>query len=249
MSQYQKTPFRASPVLATAGIPVYLLGSYLDKTGPTLGNVISDSSTGTTATVIFNILSGNIPLVGALISIVGTANGSNNFNVTNATILTVSTTAAGVCTVTFTGGSLSQASTADSGQVQIPQPEVGETVSSAPYASVPVSRPFNNPNINEGQSLTATLNIVSGLSGVTAYLQGADIDLDSEYVNIHEFGAALGTGVVSFQSGQDAYINTTATTVGVFSNPGQANQLNYRFYRFYISAATGSGAVIGKVEF
>ena len=244
MSQYVTSPFKASPQLAVAGTASYLLGSYNDKTGPTFGNVISDSAVTTTGTLTFNIIAGNIPTVGSLITVVGTANASGNFNVTNATILTVSTTAAGVCTVTYAITSSSVAvGTADSGQVQIPQPEVGETVSSAPYSSVPVARPFNNPNIQEGQSLTATLNLGTGLSAVTAYLQGADIDLDSEYVNIHEFGAALGTGVVSFQSGQD-----TPATAGA-ANPGGAPVLNYRFYRFSITAATGSGAVSGKIEF
>ena len=244
MSQYVTSPFKASPQLAVAGTPSYLLGSYNDKTGPTLGNVISDSAVTTTGTLTFNITSGNVPTVGSLITVVGTANASGNFNVTNAKILTVSTTAAGVCTVTYAITSSSVAvGTADSGQVQIPQPEVGETVSSAPYSSVPVARPFNNPNIQEGQSLTATLNLGTGLSGVTAYLQGADIDLDSEYQSIHEFGTGLGVGVVSFQSGQD-----TPATAGA-ANPGGAPVLNYRFYRFSISAATGSGAVIGKIEF
>ena len=244
MSQYVTSPFKASPQLAVAGTPSYLLGSYNDKTGPTLGNVISDSAVTTTGTLTFNITSGNVPTVGSLITVVGTANASGNFNVTNAKILTVSTTAAGVCTVTYAITSSSVAvGTADSGQVQIPQPEVGETVSSAPYSSVPVARPFNNPNIQEGQSLTATLNLGTGLSGVTAYLQGADIDLDSEYQSIHEFGTGLGVGVVSFQSGQD-----TPATAGA-ANPGGAPVLNYRFYRFSITAATGSGAVIGKIEF
>jgi hypothetical protein len=81
------------------------------------------------------------------------------------------------------------------------------------------------------------------LSGVTAFLQGADIDLDSEYQTVHEFGPTLGAGIVSFQSGQD-----TPATAGA-ANPGGAPVLNYRFYRFSITAATGSGSVIGKIEF
>lgn len=246
MSQYIKSPFKPVPVLAVAGTPTYLLGSWNDKTGPTFGQVISDSSVTTTATVIFQILQGNIPVVGALITIVGTANSAGVFNVTNASIASVTTTAGGVCTVTFTIASTAQANTADAGQVIVPQPEVGDTVSSAPYNSVPVARPFNNPNVQEGQSLTATVNFLSGgsLTGYTVLLQGADIDLDNEYQTIHTFTAAGAAGnLYTFQSGQD-----TPATAGL-ANPGGAPVLNYRFYRFSLTSGTGSGTVAGKIEF
>src|SRR5579859_1597664 len=129
MSQYITSPFKPTPVLAVAGTPVYLLGGYNDKTGPTLGNVISDSAVTTTATLSFQIISGNIPVAGSLITVVGCAN-SNNFNVTNVAIISVvSTTASGVCTVTYAISSTSQGTLADGGQVVIPQPETGDTVS------------------------------------------------------------------------------------------------------------------------
>lgn len=239
MPVYQTTPFKASPALAVAGTPQYLFGSYNDKTGPTSGIVISDSAVTTTGTVTFQILSGNIPVVGALISVVGTANGGGNFNVTNASIATVVCTDAGICTVTYTiTSSTVAANTPDNGHVIVPQPEVGETVAAA-SKSVPVARPYNNPEIQEGQALTAVLNLGAGLSAVTATLEGADFDFDSEYTTIHTFAAS---GTSSFQSGQDVVAAGTA-------NPGGANTLNYRFYRFNLSALTGSGKVIGKIEF
>lgn len=242
MSQYQSTPFKPSPTLATAGFPVYLIGSYNDKTGPTQGYVISDSASTTTGTLVFQIVSGNVPVVGALITVVGTANGSGNLNVTNAAIATVSTTEQGVCTVTYTISSTTFASAQDFGSVIVPQPETGETVA-ASYKSVPVCRPFNNPNIQEGQSFTATLNLGAGLSAITATLEGADQDLDSEYTTIHTFVSSGAAGLYSFQSGSD-----TAAAAGN-NVPGAANLMNYRFYRFNISSVTGSGKVTGKIEF
>ena len=239
MPAYVQSPFKPPVQLAVAGTPSYLIGSYNDKTGPTLGYVISDSSASTTGTLVFQIVSGNVPKTGFLITVVGTANSAGIFNVTNTAVTVSSVTDAGVATVTYTVSSTSQASTADSGQVIIPQPEVGETVAAA-YKSAPVARPFNNPNINEGQSLTATLNLGSGLSGVTGTLEGADFDIDSEYVTIHTFGTS---GLTSFQTGQDT------PAVAGNANPGGVNQLNWRFYRFNISAVTGSGSVIGKIEF
>jgi hypothetical protein len=239
MPAYIASPFKPSVQLAVAGTPTYLIGSYNDKTGPTLGYVISNSASGTTGTLVFRIASGNVPVTGSLITVVGTANSSGVFNVTNVAVTVVSTTDAGICTVTYAISNTTQASAADGGQVDIPQPEVGENVA-ASYKSAPVARPFNNPNINEGQSLTATLNLGTGLSGVTATLEGADFDVDSEYVTIHTFGTS---GLSSFQSGQD-----TPVAAGN-ANPGGAPALNYRFYRFNISAVTGSGVVIGKMEF
>ena len=256
MSQYVLSPFKQSPVLAVAGTPAYLLGSWNDKCGPTQGYVISDASNGTTtATLIFQIVSGNVPTTSGLLTIVGTANGGGNFNVTNAAIASVAVTEQGVCTVTYTISSTSTPTTQtqDYGQVIIPQPETGETVSGSTYASVPVAAPYNNPVIQEGKSLTATLNLPSGgsLSGIVAVLQGADIDLDAEYKLIHTFASVTGAGTTeTFQTGTDTQFITATTAPGTLgSNPGGANLSNYRFYRFKFTSITGSGLAIGKVEF
>ena len=182
MSQYNKSPFKPTPRLLVAGTPEYVFGSYNDRVGPTLGNVISDSAATTTATVVFQIVSGNAPVAGSLITIVGTANSAKIFNVTNAAIATVSTTDAGVCTVTFTIASTTQATTADGGQVIVPQPEVGEALTVAGYASVPVACPFNNAEMENGKSITTSVTLPAGnITSATVVLQGANIDLDSEY--------------------------------------------------------------------
>lgn len=253
MPSYIMSPFNPSPQLAVAGTPSYLFGSYNDRTSPTLGFVISDSAVTTTGTVTFQIISGNIPIVGALITVVGTANAAGAFNVTNATILTVTTTNTGVCSVTYAITSSTVAvGTPDAGQVIVPQTEVGDTISTT-GASVPVARPFNNPEIQEGQSLTATLKLPSGgsLSGVVAVLQGSDFDVDSEYKTIHTFAAVTGAGTSeTFQSGSDdVYITSTAAPGTVAANPGGVNILNYRFYRFNLTSVTGAGTAIGKIEF
>jgi hypothetical protein len=249
MSQYVTSPFKPTPQLAVAGLPAYLLGSFNDKTGPTFGYVQSNSAVTTTATLVFRIVSGNIPAVGALITVVGCGN-SVNFNVTNVAIATVSCTDAGICTVTYTIVSTTQSSTPDGGQVVIPQPEVGETVSGSTYTSVPVAIPFNNPQMQEGKSLTATLNLPSGgtLSGIVAVLQGADFDIDSEYKTIHTFAAVTGAGTSeTFQTGSDV-VAPSATPGNITANPGGANIVNYRFLRFKFTSITGSGLAVGKIE-
>lgn len=253
MPTYKTTPFKASPILAVAGTPTYLFGSYNDRTSPTLGYVISDSAVTTTGTVTFQITSGNIPIVGAPITVVGTGNAAGNFNVTNATILTVSTTDAGVCTVTYAITSSSvPVGTADGGQVIVPQTEIGETiVTNTATASIPVATPYNNPEMQEGKSLSATISFpnTGSLSAVTAVLQGADFDVDTEYRTVHTFTATgAANNRYNFQSGEDT-IAPSATPGAISSNPGGVNVPNYRFWRFNLTAVTGTGPVIAKIEF
>lgn len=248
MPAYITSPFKPVPKLAVAGTPEYLFGSYNDRTSPTLGFVISDSAVTTTGTLTFQIMSGNIPIVGALITVVGTANASGNFNVTNGAILSVTTTSAGVCTVTYAiSSSTVAANTPDGGQVVIPQPEVGETIAVA-TASVPVATPYNNPEMQQGKSLSATVTLpnTGNLSSITVVLQGADFDVDSEYRTVHTFTTTGATNnKYNFQSGED--VLTAASPAA--SNPGGVNVPNYRFWRFNFTAVTGSGPVIAKIEF
>lgn len=255
MTQYQKTPFKPPVILGVVNAPTYVFGSYQDKTGPTFGQVISDSSTGTTATVVFNILSGFIPIVGSLVTIVGTANGASNFNVTNATVTSVSTTAAGVCTIQFTSGSLSQSSTADSGQVLIPQPELGENLTGN-YASIPVATPLANAPNQQGRSISASVSfpVANTSAAAEVTLQGADFDIDSAYEDVGVVvvsGAVTAGQVYNWQTGQNA-LSTTANTAA--SNPGQVNLPNYRFWRLNVSntatlGSAGQTTIWGKIEF
>lgn len=256
MAQYQLTPFRAQPQLLIQGTPSYVYGSLNDKTSATLGNVISDSSAGTTATVTFNILSGNVPIPGALITVVGTANSAGVFNVTNATILTVVMAAAGgvqtgVCTVTYTIGATTQATTTDAGQVSIPQIEIGDLltaplVAALPYSSVPVAGVVGATTVGRSMGVTVSLPSTSAafpstLAGVTVLLQGANRDLDSEYNTIATIGTGLAAGTVTdWQSGQG---DTATGTLAA----GSVNLLSFRFYRLQVTAATGTGYVIGKI--
>lgn len=246
MAQYQKTPFRATPALLVAGTPQYVFGSFLDRTGPTLGYVISDSGNGTTSTVVFQITSGNVPIVSAtsapLVTIVGTANSSAGYNATNATIATIAVTEQGVATITFLGTGNS-ASAQDFGSVYIGQPENGETIGSAAYSSVSVANPFNNVEMQEGKNITASVTFPTGsVSAATAVLQGANIDLDSEYITVGTLTAAGATGATPavFVSGQG---NTSTGTTAA----GSVAAINFRFLRLQVTSYSGSGTVVGKI--
>jgi len=251
MSQYIKSPFRPPTPLLVANSPQYVLGSWNANTGPTLGNVISDSAATTTASLNIHILAGNIPVAGAKITVVGAAN-SPNFNVTNATILSVSAPAspdAGIFTLTYTITSTSQGVLADGGQVSIPQPEIGEDITGmgSTYASVSVAAPFNNPQMDQGKALSVTVSFpaLNTGSAATVSLQGADMDLDSEFQDI-----AVVATVTAGSIGSTGHFNSGQ---GASGTPGEVNLLNYRFYRLNISSASGLGTagqttIVGKIE-
>lgn len=250
MGFYQTTPFKPSPTLLVQGRPEYVFGSLNDKTGPTLGNIITDATNGsTTGTFIFQIISGNIPLVNSLLTIVGAAN-SVNFNVTNAVILTVSCTAAGVCTVTcaITSTATPTTQTADGGQVTILQPEVGDVLTNNTAAtSVPVACP-DAPAQQSGKSLSVSVNLPanttanpSNLSSITVVLQGSNTDRDASYNTIATIftGGSQGN-VYDWQSGQG---DTATGTLAA----GSVNLPNFRFYRLQASAVTGAGPIVGTI--
>ena len=254
MSFYNKSPFKPMPKMLIQGTPEYVFGSFNDKTGPTQGFVVSVQSNGsTTGTILFQITSGNVPVSGALITVVGTTNAGGNFNVTNATITNVATTEQGLCTVTcaLTSSAGPLVQTPDYGQVIIPQIEIGDQIATfgttSASASVPVAGVVGATTVGRSMSATVTLppNTAanpSTLTGVTVVLQAANVDLDPEY---HTIGTITSTGAAGntydWQSGQE-----TPATPGA-ANPGGVDLLSFRFYRLQVTAGTGSGAIVGTV--
>jgi len=242
MPSYQTTPFKPSPVLAVSGRPTYLFGSLDDRSSPTLGTVISNSASGTTGTLTFQINAGNAPAVGELITVISTANSAGVFNVTNATILTATTNVlTGVCTVTYAISSTTQATTADVGQVEVPRSEVGETFANG--ASAPCSVAPNNSAPQQGRTITVSVEVTGTPSAGTVDLQGANIDLDSQYETLppvsggstssaHIFDASL---VGSAQGGEASFADYT---------------MNYRFYRIIVAAVSGGTTpkIVAKLE-
>jgi hypothetical protein len=221
MPPYITSPFKPSPTLLIPGFPTYLWGSWNDKTGPTQGTVLSDSGNGATSTVKFQLTSGNVPIVGALVTIVGTANAAGAYNVTNAKILSVSAPTNpdfGIYTITFSGTGNS-ASAADAGQLIIPQPEIAEALTA--ISSAPAVMPYGNATFNQNQGLTAVVSFPSLPTSVVVVLQQAVQDLDSEYATVATVATVSG-GVVTAAGSQI----TVDPTLG-------------RFFRFSNGTVTG----------
>ena len=225
--QYQSTPFKEHIKLLVSGRNSYLYGSYTDKVSPTFGYVLSNSSIGTVGSVVFQIRDGNPPIVGALITVRGTENSGGVFNVVNAIILSaVTNTDTGVSTVTYAVASTTQASAADNGQVDVPQPEIGETLVNG--SSAPVAMPFQNAQMGQGKDLVAVVSFPTIPTTAVVTLQSALIDLDAEYADIVTVASITGSVVTGGQ-----------VSVG---------DMAARFYRFHTTGLTGVGTIIGKLN-
>lgn len=249
MSFYTKSPFKAQPILLVQGRAEYTFGSFNDRTASTQGYIISDASNGsTTGTLIFQVVSGNAPAVGSFITVVGAGN-SANFNVTNVQIASTSITEQGVCTVTFTIASTATPTTQtqDFGSVIVLQPELGDALTSAGGASIPVASPAS-PTQQSGKSITVLvtlptqqLGVASTLSATTVVLQASNQDLDASYSTIATITSAGAAGnTYAWQSGEG---NTSTGTLAA----GSVNLLGFKFYRLNCTGATGAGPIVGTI--
>jgi hypothetical protein len=249
--QYVTSPYKAPVQQLIQGTPSYVYGGYNDKTAAAFGYIISDSGTGSVSTVTYQQTQGNLPIPGSLVTIVGSANSALSYNVTNAVLLTVVQNDFGVISITF-AGSGSSASAPDAGQVLIPVIEVGDNLTAAlvaalPYSSVPVAAVVGATVVGRATSATVTFPANSAafpstLSGVTVNIQAANFDRDDHYNTIGVLTAAGAAGnTYDWQSGQ-----ATPATPGA-ANPGGVDILSYRFYRLQITAAIGTGWVVGSI--
>jgi len=187
MPAYLATPFGLRSALLP-GINGYSLGKFNDRTPPTKMSIQSVAITSNVATLAVTIVDGLIPIVGALISVQGTqtvtSGGGANFNVSNVALTAVTiTTATGKGTVTFALTSNDIATTTDSGVALVPQPEIGDALTSSmsglQFAMQAVSGLASNSR-DIGWEVTTP----SAPSSFTANLQVADFDVDGQYTTV-----------------------------------------------------------------
>ena len=233
--QYIPGPFGVPPKLAMSGLPCYLFGSGTVDIAPTRMNISNSVEVLGTVTLTVTIVEGNIPVPGALISVVGTSNGSGAFNVTEESLTAVSINmATGVGTVSYSiGGSSNVASAADSGIAIAPQPEIGEELVND-VASIPVAAPFNDPKTSGSRVVDAVVLFPELPSAVEVYLQWAMTDDEYQYAFLTDInGDPLPVAVV------------TGGEITKFAQ--QFPYVSARFYRFYVANLSGFGSIIAKV--
>jgi hypothetical protein len=163
MPQYSNDPTVAI-ALALPGIPAYLWGSLNDRVSPSRMTISNVALTSNVATLTVQVIEGNIPAVGALVTVKGTQQASGAFNVTAVALTGVTINATtGAGTITFALTHADVVSHADSGLAVAPQAVVFESVSTNEN-SVPVALPM----AQDGKSLSGFSAEVVWASGTSA---------------------------------------------------------------------------------
>jgi len=226
MPAYVNSPFQA-PQLVQKGVPAYLIGSFSQQIGNTRLALKSNAIASNVATVVGYYLGGPLPAVGSLISISGSANSSGAFNVSRVAVVSASLDAStNLLTVTFALTAANQASTADVGNAIVEPAETGETVSGT-FTSQACC--IQAPEGDSQFTVPVAVTGAAGITAMTATLQVAIRNIDSEYTN---------TTIVVTKTGASTY--TAGPVV-------QATLQRGYFYRVAITSVTGSGAVIAKI--
>lgn len=228
---YNASPFAAPPAKLIPGIPSYLFGSWASDVAPTKMQVSNVALTSNVATLTVTVNEGNIPAVGSLITVQGTATASGAFNVTNVALTAVTINAtSGQGTVTFALTHANVASTPDGGIALVPQPEVGDTLASGTNNSVPVGLPYSVIwDAGSGpQQVSCEVNFPTIPTGVVVTLQAADTN----------------TPATQWQT-VIANVVTVATGTATYGTTQYSGKWN--FYRYSYSGLSGSGSIVAKL--
>lgn len=227
MPAYIPSPFQ-NPILVMKGVAAYLWGKFSQLAGNTNAAVTNVALTSNVATVTIQIITGPMPVVGSLISIINSASTSGLFNVNRAIITAVtidSTTNAGTVTFALTH-SPDVVTAADAGTVIIEPAEVGEAISGSANSIACV---FQAPEGDSQFTVPMAVTGAAGITAMTATLQVAIKNIDSEYTNTTT--TVVKTGATTYTSGPVV----------------QATLQRGYCYRIAITGVTGSGLVVGKL--
>lgn len=221
MPAYSNNPLQAI-ALALPGIPAYVWGSLSDRVSPTKMTVSNVALTSNVATLTVEVIEGNVPVAGQLVTVTGTQTASGAFNVTAIAIASASinaTTGAGTITFALTHANVS--STADSGLAVAPQAISFESVSTSEN-SVPVALPM----AQDGKSL-------SGFSAEVVWAPGTS------------------AGAVAVQVTDDNSNGGDWQTVSTITYPQTRYDpagLSAQFVRLQLSTAlTGATTIAGRI--
>ena len=227
MTAYINSPFQ-KPILLMKGVCAYVIGKFSQEVGNSRLYVTNSALTTNVATVTVQLVLGPTPSVGDLISIINSTAGSAALNVNRAIITGVTinaTTGAGTITFALTNANIT--SVADSGTVITEPAEVGESVTTAGYTSIPVL--IQAP---EGDSqFTVPISVQGGpsITAMTATLQRALKASSNEWTN---------TTTVVTKTGATTY--TAGPVV-------EATLERAYLYRIVLSAVTGTDLVVAKI--
>ena len=184
MPAYITNPLDGVTPMLLPGIPGYSLGS-LNSDLPTVKMLVTNVSlTSNVATLSVQMVEGNIPAVGSLISVRGIQAASGAFNISNIALASVSITAlTGAGTVTLPLTHADVASTPDAGEAVVRVPEVAEAIVSG-TTGLQFSMQSMSGLASNSRDLSWVLSTPSAPASFSATLEVADRDKESEYTAV-----------------------------------------------------------------
>jgi hypothetical protein len=224
MPTYVNSPFSTAQ-LAQKGVPCYLFGKYNYKQANTKMLVSNVALTSNVATLTVQITAGEVPIVGALISVAQTQSTAGLFNVNRVPLASVTidaTTGAG--TVTFALTHADVVSAADTGSAIVEVPEIGETPAAVKSAACYISPSAMDAEV----TITTAVTFSTVPTAITVKLQKAERDVDSEYTTI---------------TGDAAVISASAYTTGPVVTYTLQGSGYYRFIGSGLTLGSGAGMV------
>jgi len=184
MPPYNSSPgVNTFPKVLQPGVTGYAFGSLDSKFPTTLLQILTVAISSNVATVTVTIREGKIPTVGSLITIRGTSAAGGSFNILNVAIATVLfDSVTGIGLITFQLVHADVVAVADTGMGYVPMPEIGETCANGASQAFAI-QDIAGHNEN-GLTVQWSTFYPSSPAVITAILQGADFDVDSQYIEI-----------------------------------------------------------------
>lgn len=177
------------------GIVGYSFGSFNSDLPTTRMQVTNVALTSNVATLGVQMVEGNIPAVGSLISVRGTQKAGGAFNVSNIALTGVSIVAlTGIGTVTFALTHADVTSTPDAGAADVPVPEVAEAMANSTGLQLTMQSASGLPN--NSRDVEWTILTPSAPASFSAALQVADTDAEADYSTI-DTSTAVGSRQVA----------------------------------------------------
>jgi hypothetical protein len=216
MPQFINQPFQKAQLLQK-GVPAYLVGSFSQKVGNTHLALLTDAIASNVATITATFINGPLPNIGDLVSIINSTNGTGEFNVSRAPILSVSYNAtSNVMTITFALTGSNQSATADAGTVDVEPGEVGETIAQGYLATMVIAV------AGTGWAVNDTFTIAGGTGGVGKITAASGGVPSAIAIVTPGYGYSATTAATTAVSPSTGINLTVTTTVGSGNYTSQA---------------------------
>jgi len=210
MPPYSSNQGNNTPVaLLQPGVNGYAFGSFPASSPVLRGSITRAGVSSNVGVIEFQLLEGNVPSVGDLISVSGASPSYLNVTSVPLAVVLVSDPLTGLFLVDFALVHADVTFAAASGMISIVPGEAGETLAagSSQAFAIPDEAGYNE----NGKTITWSTRYPSAPSGVTMTLQAAMVNEDSQYVTL------------------DTSTNTS----------GEIRSLTLRLYRFLRVTASG----------